>query len=295
MHARADAGRMGTLLEDFVKDQARGWRPSTKAGLERFIKADIKPLLGKRIPGEVTPEDVVRFIEQLKQRRGAVSVARCYEVLRRVFRWAAARRLIPGSPCAVLDAGELLTRAEVSDRVYSDSELVAILAGACVSRWRLLVPLVLLTGVRSAEARSAEWKDITGTLWMIPAAKSKTGTRRLVPLSPGALAVLDQLRGDSDRWLFPAPTKSGHLERDSSVVEKVARVSGVEDFGLHHLRRTLRQRMTDLKVPPHVAEAVLGHLPPKIIRTYSPQWEPLEEMHAALAAWSTELARIARG
>ncbi len=296
--SRRDASKVADLVDAFVKDQGPTWRPATLAGWKRFVKADIKTApIAKMLPAEVTADDVVRFVEALKRRRGPVSVARCFEVLRRAFRWAAARRLVPVSPCANLEARELVARAKVSDRVFDDVELVAILAGAAVTRWRLLVPLVLLTGVRGGEARSAEWKDIDAKarLWTIPAEKSKNGERHRVPLSSGALGVLDELRGQDERWLFPAPTRSGHLERDSSTVEKIRSVSGIEDFGLHHVRRTLRQRLTDAGVALHVAEVVLGHLPPKIVRTYSPAWEPLREMALALESWSREVARIARG
>jgi hypothetical protein len=41
-----------------------------------------------------------------------------------------------------------------------------------------------------------------------------------------------------------------------------------EDCTLHDLRRTVRTGLGKLGVQPHVAEAVLNHLPPKLIRTY---------------------------
>jgi integrase len=287
--------KLGDLLDQFIVDQAPTWRPATLAGWKRYIAADLRPALGRRVPAEITPDDIIRFVEDLKRQRGPISVARAYEALRRFFRWAAARRKIPASPCANLEARELVARAKISDRVFDDVELVAILAGATATRWRHVVALVLYTGCRGSEARGAEWSEVDerAQLWTIPASRSKTGERRRVPLSSGAVAVLDELRGDDERWLFPAPTASGHQERDSSTVDRVRRISGVEDFNLHHVRRTVRQRLTDRGVALHVAEAVLGHLPPKIVRTYSPSWEPLKEMAAALESWGAEIARIA--
>jgi len=295
--ARAGAARVADLCDAFVKDQAAGWRHSTRAGWIRYLEADIKPsALGKKIPAEVTAEDVVAFVEALQAKRGAVSVARCFEVVRRLFRWAVARRKLTSDPCSGLDAKELVAKAETSTRTFADLELVAILAAAAVTELRLLVPWVLYTGARGGEARSAEWADIDlqARLWTIPAAKSKSGETHRVPLSEGALAVLHELRG-RDGWLFPAPTREGFMDRSQKTVERVRALSGIEDFNLHHLRRTLRQRLTDAGVALHVGEAIIGHLPPKIVRTYSPEWEPLREMRSALETWARELSRIARG
>jgi len=291
---RQGAMKLSDLCDDFAADQKKRWRPATRAGWLRYIEADIKPGLGRRIPGEITTDDVLAFLEHLKRTRGAVSVARCYEVLRRIFRWAVARRKLPTSPCFGLDAGELLTRPEQRSRTYSDDEIRAILAASQQTELRHLVPLLFHTAARQEETRSAERRhvDVNARVWTIPAERSKTGEAHRVPLSSGALAVLDELpeRGR----LFPAATSEGYMDPPRYHVLKLRRLSGVADFRLHDVRRTVRQRLADMGVSAHVGEAVLGHLPPKIVRTYTPQWEPIREMAAALEAWSAELGRIVR-
>ena len=54
---------------------------------------------------------------------------------------------------------------------------------------------------------------------------------------------------------------------------------------LHDLRRTVRTGMGALGVLPHVSEAVLNHLPPKLVRTYDRnKYE--SEKRAALDLWA---------
>jgi integrase len=156
--------------------------------------------------------------------------------------------------------------------------------------------LLFFTATRNEETRSAEWRDVdlSSKLWTIPAAKSKTGEAHRVPLSSGALAVLADLRGTDARFLFPAPTKTGFMDAPQKAMALIRRKSGIDDFRIHDVRRTVRQRLADMDVSAHVGEAILGHLPPKIVRTYTPQWEPVREMAAALEAWSAELHRILR-
>ena len=69
--------------------------------------------------------------------------------------------------------------------------------------------------------------------------------------------------------------------------------SGVA-FRLHDLRRTVRTRLAEMGIPENVAEAVLGHTLPRLIRTYN-RHEPVPEMRAALEAWSARLEAIVNG
>jgi integrase len=63
----------------------------------------------------------------------------------------------------------------------------------------------------------------------------------------------------------------------------------------HDLRGTLRTGLSRLRVPPHVAEAVLGHtVKDAMLRTYD-MWEYLAEKRAALEAWEQHLAAVLAG
>ena len=57
---------------------------------------------------------------------------------------------------------------------------------------------------------------------------------------------------------------------------------------LHDIRRTVRTGMGMLGVLPHVAEAALNHLPPKLIRTYDRNTYAAEK-RAALDLWAGHL------
>lgn len=82
------------------------------------------------------------------------------------------------------------------------------------------------------------------------------------------------------------------MDQPNKHVAQVRKRSGVEDFTLHDLRRTMAQRLEqDLGVPGDVVEAVLGHARPKLKRTYVPV-RPFEEQRRALNTWSRALAGI---
>ena len=62
-----------------------------------------------------------------------------------------------------------------------------------------------------------------------------------------------------------------------------------EPWTLHDLRRTVRTGMGQIGVMPHVAEAILNHLPPKLIRTYDRNTYAAEKRDA-LERWANHLA-----
>ena len=66
---------------------------------------------------------------------------------------------------------------------------------------RLCFRFLVLTAVRSGEARGALWSEMDGEAreWRIPGERTKTGAPHRVSLSPGAMDVLDRARALDDR------------------------------------------------------------------------------------------------
>lgn len=160
--------------------------------------------------------------------------------------------------------------------------------------------LVFYTAARLREVLDARWTevDMAERLWRLPGTRTKNRQLHVVPLSAGALAVLTRLQavsGDSE-WVFPSPAP-GNEERPLQAVAKhlqqIVLRSGVA-FRLHDVRRTVRTRLAEIGVPENVAEAVLGHTLPRLVRTYN-RHEPVPEMRSALEAWSARLDAILNG
>jgi len=76
-------------------------------------------------------------------------------------------------------------------------------------------------------------------------------------------------------------------------MRRIVQRAGVT-FRLHDVRRTVRTRLAEIGVPENVAEAVLGHAMPRLLRTYN-RHESVPEMRAALEAWSARLEAIVNG
>ena len=80
---------------------------------------------------------------------------------------------------------------------------------------KLLFEFLLLTAVRSGEARAVTWAevDLEGATWTVPAERMKARKEHRVPLAPRCVALLREAqamprtkRTADSPLLFPSPT-----------------------------------------------------------------------------------------
>ena len=115
--------------------------------------------------------------------------------------------------------------------------------------------LLILTGVRSNEARGAKWSEIDrqAATWTIPADRMKSKREHRIPLTTAALAILDTMprRGD---LVFPSRTGKGCLSDEA--LRRLVKDHGVTTHGM---RSAFRCWCQENGVARDVAEAALAH------------------------------------
>ena len=125
------------------------------------------------------------------------------------------------------------------------------------------------TGMRPEECFRLRWEAITwingryGTL-MVTHGKT-AAARRIIPLTPRVRAVLErQLENtgnQQERWVWPAPTYSGHVESSSLRKQHAAaiRASKVRPFLLYALRHTFLTRLGESGCDAWTLARIAGH------------------------------------
>jgi integrase len=109
------------------------------------------------------------------------------------------------------------------------------------------------SGVRPEECFPEQWKNVTwvngrnGTI-LVTHGKTKAA-RRLLPITPRVRRILKQRWTAADKpqdgWIWPAPTKSGHVEPSTLKKQhrKAIKDSKVRSFILYTLRHTSLTRL----------------------------------------------------
>ena len=287
------------LGEKFMAEEGPKLRETTRRGWSRYLRVEVEPVLGHLKPTDVTRGQVRDLLKGIVKRGSPVSANRCFEIIRRVYRWALAEDIVTTDPTAGLHK---LSEEKPRSRTFTNDELRSIVAALPGSEVVDLVPLMLYTGTRVTETASAKWADVDferSTL-TIPADVSKSSDPHVIPLSHGALAVLKRIQEqqESSPWLFPAPwLRDGHLTKDavSHALRDVASRAGIAGLRSHDLRRTVADRLeSDLNVRPDVDDDIQGHRRAKLRRTYRPTVN-LNEARKALDRWSRHLDDILAG
>ena len=182
---------------------------------------------------------------------------------------------IPAKHFASLPHGELaaaLARLDSSARMWRPTV-------ACL--W-----FIAATVVRSGEARLASWEeiDVDTKTWSVPGGRTKTGRDHVVPLSPVAVAALDEARsyGNCSGMVFPSPM--GLTLSNGSL----SRFTRVEGFTPHGLRASFRTWCAETGVPREVAEAALAHSAGVVERAYQ-RSDLLAARREVMDAWARVL------
>ena len=287
--------------------QALGGRERRDAQRHRAAEGEAREPQRRLRPAPPAPGDDRERIVALAAPLVVAAAARAK--LSAFFVWCLRQGLTEHNPVI---GTEQPKRTASRDRVLSDDELFALWRAATRAGYPYgaLVKMVMLTGGRLSEVARARWGefDLPRALWTIPPARFKMNAVHLVPISPQLIALLNGLprwpRGD---FLFSTTGKrpfNGFGSAQAQLVRDVARtwralgrLRGVvtrgemEHWTLHDIRRTVRTRLSELRVPERVAELVIGHAKKGLARVYD-QHHYLPEMREALDAWGSKLMTI---
>jgi integrase len=124
----------------------------------------------------------------------------------------------------------------------------------------------IVTAGRVGEVIGARWSefDLRDKTWIVPGARMKAGKAHRVPLSPRALAIVQQMQagrsaGNDHALVFPGG-KPGRPLHNTTMMELLQRMSR-GDITAHGFRSTFRDWAAEqTNYPNHVVEQALAHV-----------------------------------
>lgn len=103
-----------------------------------------------------------------------------------------------------------------------------------------MTTILLDCGLRPEECFRLRWEHIRDGAVHVPFGKTENA-RRTIPLTVRAAALVEMRRaGGASPWVFPAPTRSGHIEKSSLKKQhpKAYKLANVTEFPLYTFRHT---------------------------------------------------------
>ncbi|GJD47017.1 Prophage integrase IntA [Methylobacterium cerastii] len=124
-----------------------------------------------------------------------------------------------------------------------------------------LLAFTILTAARSGEAVGALWTeiDMQAGIWTVPSVRMKGEIEHRVPLSQPALAILAEVRGLDETFVFPG-SRSGKPLSDMAMLMLLRRL-GRGDITTHGFRSSFRDWAAETTAfPSEVVEMALAHV-----------------------------------
>jgi integrase len=145
----------------------------------------------------------------------------------------------------------------------------------------------ILTAARSGEALGARWDeiDMAGKVWTLPAHRMKGGREHRVPLSPRAVAIVDEMQqARLSEFVFPG-VRRGQPLSDGALWALLRHMK--VDATVHGFRSSFRDWAGDSTAfPRDVVEAALAHAIESKTEAAYRRSDALEKRRTLMAAWA---------
>ena len=246
------------------------WRPRwshprTAASWIRSLETHVFPAIGDRPISELAVSDLVAVLGPIRSTR-AYLARTLRQRIARVMLWAVAEGHRTDNPAGDVLSSVLLrvSSAPVHHAALPHAEVARALARVrAVPGYpapRLALEFTVLTAARSGEVRRASWSefDLERSMWTVPAGRMKVRVEHRVPLSGGALGVLEQARTLSPGSSLVFPAKGGRALGDAllSQLLRDLQIPAVP----HGFRSSFRDWCGETGVARELAEACLAHV-----------------------------------
>jgi integrase len=262
--ARAQHTFLSVATEEYFPFKKKTLRSASFKIAQLYLTGDYFRALHNMPLADIEPADVAAAIKAVARKRSDVTALAARRALSAFFTWSAREGLMGPRPSNPVTNTNAPPNNRPRERTLDDAELAAIWEACRQDDLGRIVKLLILTGCRRQEIGSMKWPEIDfekRTL-TLPAERVKNKRTHLLPLTDIALEVLRsiprRLTTESVFGLYRVGAKGGFSDWTRKMAALEER-SGVKDWRLHDVRRTVATGLADLGVQPHIIEQILNH------------------------------------
>lgn len=261
-------------------------RQGSLAQIQQIFRKDILPVLGQRSVYDIKRTDLLEVLSAIEARHALTVAHKCRRWLWNMFRFAMVK--LPGleqNPAADLEVIALPRPPVAHNPFLRFEELPLLLQRLRTYQGRqqtgLALRLLLLTGVRTGELRSAipSQFDLDRKRWVIPAElvkqlqvsmrkrrqRSEDVPPYIVPLSAQALEVVQCLLGGMEarqHYLLAQRSDVTKPISENTLNNALRSLGFAGQLTGHGIRATLATALNELEYPARWIEAQLSHADP---------------------------------
>ena len=279
----------------------RPWAPATAAKARLYLDKDLYPALGNKPIAVITRVELITLNESI-EKRGAFDIAKkIRQWLGAIFDDAYDKGEIPSNPAHNLKPSY---RAEGVERKHHATVqfnelpimLKAVDATGSHKLIKTAIRLLMLTAVRPAELRLAQWSefDLDACVWTIPAERMKMRRAHSVPLTDQVLEQLAQIKEiNPTGHLFIV---QGARPISENTINQTIKFAGYRGRHTGHgFRHLLSTELNERGYNSDWIEAQLAHASEDKIRATYNKAQYLEQRRGMMQAWADSIDAICTG
>ena len=281
---------VGLMVEEFIEKYAKPKNSSWKQA-ESNLRLYLISALGKKPIHEVTRPDIHQILDDLVGRGKHTAANRALAHTRKFFGWLVERGYLDYSPAAYIKPRH---QEQEREKVLTEGEIRAIwIASEAMSGpYSAWIKLLLLCGQRRLETASLRRSQIINNCWHLSGADTKNKQLHIVPLSKQAVALVERLlKQDGEFLIKTGRTGDKPVNGFSKAKAQLDRLSGVQDWKFHDIRRTVATNLSKLGVDRFLLQRIVNHTDSGVTAIYD-RYSYLEEKREALQRWADRLDDI---
>ena len=268
------------------------WKGTGPQDRRRALERYCGSLMDRRID-QIRRADVIAILAPLIAEKPAAG-ERLHGWIRGTLAWGVANEHIEFNPAdgiaAALPNGHRKTPHASLAYTEVGTALDVVAASGASAATKACIRFVVLTAVRSGEAREAKWSeiDLEAREWRIPGERMKMGVEHRVPLSDPAVTVLEAMRPLCGRSGLVFPSQRDKPMSPATMISALQRA----EIGctMHGFRSSFRVWAAERSnATRDIAEMCLAHkVGSDIERSYN-RSDLFEKRRALMNAWATYL------
>ena len=259
-------------------------REKNKKGVQQYtslVNVWKRHPLSKRFLATIQGKDVAEYRDKRLETVGAQTVLHEIGLLSRLYNTAIKEWGMGGllNPVAQIRKPKM---PKSRDRRLKPGELDRITASTESSFLSDLVPFAVETAMRQGELSGMTWDLVDIKKRTVTLLETKNGEKRIVPLSPGAIRILERIprRIDGKVWGVEPPSISQAfrkaITRSRAAYEKECNERGIKpdpaflvDLTFHDLRHEATSRFFEKGLNPMQVSAITGHKTLQMLKRYT--------------------------
>lgn len=236
------------------------------------IKRDVLPDLGRLPIASIEPQTILKCLRKIEARGAIDTTKRVRQRVGAIMRYAVASgRAQRDSAADIKDA------LKAPPRVRHQPALKAAEVPEFLRRLRaydgepqtaLALEFLMRTMTRTGEVRFAQWSEIDGSVWRVPAERMKMHKEHMVPLTAQATALLDRLAklAKGSPWIAPGPR--GNPMSENTMLFGMYRLGYHSRATVHGMRSLASTVLNESGLwRPDAIERQLAHVPENEVRS----------------------------